>query len=72
MKKYYFTFGFGQPIEKLLDYVVIISENYEEARAEMIKNFNKRWAFQYNEEEWKGQVKEFGYTKFITIEYEKQ
>jgi len=67
MEKYYFTFGFGQPMRELLDYVEIIAEDYSKAREEMVKNFNARWSFQYDEEKWKGQAEEFNLTRYITI-----
>lgn len=49
-KKFYFTFGFGQPNEGC--YVEIVANSYNEARAEMISRYGTKWAFQYDESEW--------------------
>lgn len=50
MKKFYFTFGFGQQHENC--YVVIESQSYVGAREEMIRRYGTNWGFQYDEEEW--------------------
>ena len=50
MKKYYFTFGYGQLHEN--KYVVIEADTYEEAREEMYNRFGTKWSFQYTEKEW--------------------
>lgn len=57
MKKYYFTFGFGQPHENC--YHVIEANNSVEARAKMFERFSDKWAFQYESAEEAG-VEKFG------------
>lgn len=49
MKKWYFTFGFGQPHENC--YHVIEAENSNEARNKMFERFGKKWSFQYDSAE---------------------
>lgn len=50
-KKFYFTFGVGDPIHAH-KYVVIESDNYEKARSKMFKLFGSNWAFDYPEDKW--------------------
>lgn len=45
MKKYYFTFGCGQPHEN--GYHVVTAQDREQARAEMFRRFGEKWSFQY-------------------------
>lgn len=49
MKNYYFTFGYGQEHEGY--YVKIIAESYSDARETMLMVYGRKWAFQYNEEQ---------------------
>lgn len=56
MKKFYFTFGFGQPHENC--YHVIKAENSEKAREKMFHKFGTKWSFQYDSAEAAG-VKKF-------------
>lgn len=49
MKKYYFTFGFGQVHANC--YTVIEAENSEEARREMTIRWGRKWSMQYNSAE---------------------
>ena len=56
MKKWYFTFGFGQPHEGC--YHIIKTNNSEDARDEMFKRFGTKWAMQYDSAEEAG-VEEF-------------
>jgi len=70
--KFYFTFGFNQPMKEILDYVIIEAKDYSEARDIMMKNFNRRWAFQYTEEAWllkngNTQADEYNYRPPLTI-----
>ena len=46
MRKWYFTFGFGQLHEKC--YHVIKAENSTEARAKMFERFSDKWSMQYD------------------------
>lgn len=46
MKKYYFTFGFGQPNQN--GYHVIKAQSSQIARDEMFRRFGQKWSFQYN------------------------
>lgn len=46
LKKYYFTFGFGQKHEN--GYTMIEAETYGEARDKMFEMFGSVWAFQYD------------------------
>lgn len=46
MKTYYFTFGFGQPLENC--YTTIEAKSAEEARQAMVQFYGDRWSFQYN------------------------
>lgn len=55
--KYYFTFGFGTPYKDC--YLEIEAENYDAAREEMVRLHGTKWAFQYTEEEFKGQVEKY-------------
>ncbi len=50
MKKYYFTFGFGQVHQNC--FTVIEAPDYESARVEMKSRFGTQWAMQYDEETW--------------------
>ncbi len=50
LQKFYFTFGFGQRYENC--YHVIEAYSKAEARAEMVKKFGIKWAFQYSEKDW--------------------
>jgi len=50
MKKYYFTFGFGQMYEN--GFHVIVAKNYGAAREQMFDKFGTKWAFQYREKNW--------------------
>lgn len=56
MKKFYFTFGFGQQHEN--GYHVIEAKNSEEARREMFRKFGTKWSMQYDSAEEAG-VEEF-------------
>lgn len=49
MKKWYFTFGFGQLHEG--GYHVIETKNSEDARDEMFKRFGTKWSMQYDSAE---------------------
>jgi hypothetical protein len=55
-KKYYFTFGCGQPNENC--YHVIDSSDYDSARDLMFERFDDKWAMQYDSAEAAG-VEEF-------------
>jgi len=50
MKKFYFTFGFGQRYQNC--YHIIEAETAEAARDLMVRKFGKEWSMQYNEDEW--------------------
>jgi len=50
MKKFYFTFGFGQKHEG--GFHVIQAYGWGAARTLMNKRFGKNWAFQYTERLW--------------------
>jgi len=50
LKKYYFTFGFGQVHENCFH--VVTAKGYGEARDRMFEKFGKKWAFQYSEKQW--------------------
>ena len=56
MKKFYFTFGSGQPNADC--YHVIPAENVKEARKEMFSKFGNKWSMHYDSAEEAG-VKEF-------------
>lgn len=49
MKKFYFTFGFGQPHENC--YHVIEANNETEAREDMCRKFGNKWSFMYDSAE---------------------
>lgn len=49
MKKFYFTFGFGQPHENC--YHVIEAVDAATARVLMCRRFGDRWSMQYNSAE---------------------
>jgi len=46
---YYFTFGSGQLNENCF---VKVMGDYGEARKEMFKRYQDKWAFQYSEKQW--------------------
>ncbi len=56
LKKFYFTFGFGQKYENC--YTIIEAEDSSRAREIMFATFGRMWAFQYNSAEEAG-VEEF-------------
>lgn len=56
--KWYFTFCMDDE-EHCNDYAVF-EGTYEEARKKMFERFGRCWAFQYSEEDFKGQVEKFG------------
>ncbi len=56
MKKFYFTFGFGQLHANC--YHVIVAEDSNSARVEMFRKFGKKWSMQYES------AKEAGVEKF--------
>lgn len=65
MSKYYFTFCQRLPTKDC--FIVFESDDYWEAREEMVKRFGTEWAFQYTEEEWTkdgvSQQERFGLTE---------
>ena len=50
VKKFYFTFGFGQKHEN--GFHVIKSKNMSNARDKMFEKFGQKWAFAYTEKQW--------------------
>jgi len=58
---FYFTFGYGTPYRN--KFVRIEAESFGQAREEMFKQFGRKWAFQYNEEDFAGQEDHFGLTE---------
>lgn len=62
MKKYCFTFGFGQPLQG--HYHIIQAKNSEEARKKMFERFGNKWSMQYDSEEAAG-VEEYNLRKII-------
>jgi hypothetical protein len=50
MKKFYFTFGFGQPHANRFH--IIKAESHSEARKAMVSKFGTKWSMQYTEEKW--------------------
>lgn len=61
MPNFYFTFGYGTPYRN--NYVRIRAKNAGEAREEMIRRYGLKWAFQYDEEGFKGQAEQYGLTE---------
>lgn len=57
MKKWYFTFGFGQPNQN--GYHIVTAQDREQARAEMFRRFGQKWSFQYDSPQAAG-VEKFG------------
>ena len=49
MKKYYFTWGFGQGHDNC--YTVIRAESWDKARELMNQRWGPRWGFQYDSAE---------------------
>lgn len=61
-RTYYFTFGNGQRLAGKVQPIVAPSEAL--ARDTMILNYNLKWGFCYNEEEWEAHKRKctvFGY-----------
>ena len=54
---YYFTFLYGS--EYRHNYVRFYG-TYSEAREQMFEYFGDKWAFQYDEKEFAGQIEKFG------------
>lgn len=54
---YYFTFLYGS---KNRNKYVKFYGTYSEAREQMFKHFGDKWAFQYDEKEFAGQIEMFG------------
>jgi len=48
-----------QSQEELRNKFVCISGEFDEARMKMFKVYGSKWAFQYSEEEFKGQVQKY-------------
>jgi len=48
--KYYFTFCQRLPTKNC--FIVFESDNYYDARKQMVERFGSEWAFQYDENEW--------------------
>jgi hypothetical protein len=67
MRKWYFTFGFGQVYANC--YTTIRAQNKITARLRMFNKCGRKWAFQYDSAEDAG-VKEFGlhYIEFDKID----
>jgi len=49
LHEYIFTFGYGQPNENCFH--AVRAKDSNEARAEMVYRFGKKWAFQYDSRE---------------------
>lgn len=57
VKNWYFTFGGGHPHP--YGYVKI-QGTFSEARAEMVRRHGVKWAFQYDDKGFEGQVEKYG------------
>jgi len=65
MKNYYFTFcGIH---EHKNGYVKIIAKDVYSARERMFEVYNEKWGFQYSEEEFLPQIKQYGLYKVETL-----
>lgn len=65
MEKFYFTFGCGGPLKS--NYFIIVAKNWHDAHAEMFRHFGEKWAFQYTEEEFRGQPEQYSLTQIGDI-----
>jgi hypothetical protein len=54
---YYFTFCYGD--HEYRNCFIKFYGTYSEAREKMVNRFGIKWAFQYNEEEFKDQIEKF-------------
>lgn len=73
MNNYYFTFGQTHlnpdTDEPMKDYWIRIKAQYEsEARAEMMRLFGTKWAFQYTEKQFRGMKEIFPKGEFAFID----
>ena len=57
MEYWYFTFGYGQ--EHGPNGYCKIQGTYREAREEMVRRHGIKWAFQYSEDQFAGQVEKY-------------
>lgn len=67
MAKWYFTFPCGIDKPHRNGYHVVEAPDYDSAREIMISRFGMEWAFQYDEEDFEGQVEEY---HLHEVEYE--
>jgi hypothetical protein len=59
--KFFFTFGGGMPYRH--NYVEVWAPDEITARNMMIEAHAQRWAFQYTEKEFEGQIERWGLTR---------
>jgi hypothetical protein len=61
-QRYYFTFGYGHAYPNCY---VVIEGTGATARQEMFRRFGARWAFQYTEEEFGTQARDWGMKEVV-------
>ena len=60
MNKYYFTFGCAMPYRKT--FVLMHARSPEMARTMMFAAHGPKWSMMYDEEQFDGMAKKYGYT----------
>ena len=65
MNNYYFTFGIGQPYHH--KYVKVIANNMAQARAMMVRAHGLKWAFPYEEADFKAMQEKWNYKQLSTL-----
>ena len=68
MKKFYFTFGVSHPYR--LQYVMILAPDLDTARTMMFAAHGNKWAFPYEEEEWRRGDMSQKYALHAVLDYE--
>lgn len=64
-RQWFFTFGCNT--ENRNKYVRVIARDYENARRIMFDHYGAKWGFQYDEEQFKGQIEQFGLSELETL-----
>ena len=59
---WYFTFGYGQ--DPGIGYYTKYYGTYESARDQQVRLHGQRWCFQYDEDAFKPQIKEYNLKEF--------
>ena len=64
MQTFYGTFGFGD-LDLRYKFVKIEAESREQAQEMMFHRFGQKWSMLYDEEQFDGQVEQFGLSELL-------